>query len=128
VEPTEQDRELYERARAAATHAHVPYSRFAVGAALLTEDGTVVTGVNVENASFGLTSCAERNAIFTAVGAGHRRFLAIAVHGDAPSVPPCGACRQVMSEFAPALRIIRPVAGTLDATTLAELLPEQFSL
>ncbi|MDX6593767.1 MAG: cytidine deaminase [Gaiellales bacterium] len=128
MEPTEQDRELYERARAAAANAHVPYSRFAVGAALLTEDGTVVTGVNVENVSYGLTSCAERNAIFTAVGSGHQRFQAIAIHGDSPSVPPCGACRQVMSEFAPALRIIRPVDGKLDATTLAELLPEQFAL
>jgi cytidine deaminase len=128
VKPTDQDLELYERARAAAAEAYVPHSKFPVGAALLTEDGTVITGVNVENASFGLTSCAERNAIFTAVGAGHRGFQAIAVHGNAPSVPPCGACRQVMSEFAPALRVIRPVNGELDATTLAELLPEQFEL
>jgi cytidine deaminase len=128
VQPTDEDLELYERARAAAAHAHVPYSRFPVGAALLTEDGTVFTGVNVENGSFGLTSCAERNAIFTAVGAGQRAFRAIAVHGEAPSVPPCGACRQVMSEFAPRLRVVRLVDGELDATTLAELLPEQFQL
>ncbi len=96
-----QYRELYERALEAATRAYAPYSRFRVGAALLAEDGTVITGVNVENRSFGLTNCAERSAIYAAVSEGRRRFAAIAIatpDSDYP-VSPCGACRQVLSEF-----------------------------
>jgi cytidine deaminase len=125
---TESDLELYERARAAADNAHAPYSRFAVGAALLTADGSVVTGVNVENGSYGLTSCAERNAVFTAIGAGHREFQAIAVHGDAASAPPCGACRQVLAEFAPELPVIWRRGGELVTTPLSALLPDRFVL
>jgi len=85
----------------AAANAYAPYSRFRVGAALLTEDGKVVTGVNVENRSFGLTNCAERSAVFAAVSSGIRKFSAIAIatpDSDYP-VGPCGACRQVLSEF-----------------------------
>ena len=84
-----------------AANAYAPYSRFRVGAALLTEDGKVVTGVNVENRSFGLTNCAERSAVFAAVSSGIRKFSAIAIatpDSDYP-VGPCGACRQVLSEF-----------------------------
>jgi cytidine deaminase len=94
----------------AAKNAYAPYSHFRVGAALVCdsdcagEDGEIVTGVNVENRSFGLTSCAERNALFAAVGQGKRRFAAVAIaspDSDTPT-PPCGACRQVLSEFMPA--------------------------
>jgi len=120
--------ELYEQARAASAHAHAPYSRFAVGAALRLSSGEVVTGVNVENASYGLTSCAERNAVFAAVGAGQAEFEAIAVHADAASAPPCGACRQVLTEFAPELRVIRRRDGEVVAAPLSQLLPERFVL
>jgi cytidine deaminase len=93
--------ELFDVARKAAASAYAPYSRFRVGAALLAEDGRVFTGCNVENRSFGLTMCAERNAVFHAVSCGARAFSAIAVaalDSETP-VPPCGACRQVLSEF-----------------------------
>jgi len=120
--------ELYEQARAASAHAHAPYSRFAVGAALRLSSGEVVTGVNVENASYGLTSCAERNAVFAAVGAGQAEFEAIAVHADAASAPPCGACRQVLTEFAPELRVIWRRDGEVVAAPLSQLLPERFVL
>lgn len=91
---------LIERARSAARRAYCPYSRFRVGAALLTSDGSVFSGCNVENASYGLTICAERSAISAAVSAGHRKFRAIAVvaSGSKPPVP-CGACLQVLAEF-----------------------------
>lgn len=91
---------LVEAAWQAREHAHAPYSNFAVGAALLAVDGRIFTGCNVENLSYGLTICAERVAIGTAVAAGVRDFLALAVVADtAVPVSPCGACRQVMAEF-----------------------------
>jgi len=93
--------QLFLQALAIAEKAYAPYSRFRVGAALLLEDGSVVTGVNVENRSYGLTNCAERTAIFTAVAMGKKNFVAIAIatpDADYP-VGPCGACRQVISEF-----------------------------
>ena len=94
---------LMNEARAAAAGAYAPYSRFRVGAALAMGDGTIVRGINVENRSFGLSNCAERTAIFTTLTAGNRDIRAIAVAGpDAwEPLPPCGACRQVMSEFCP---------------------------
>jgi cytidine deaminase len=128
VEITQSDLELYEIARSATTRAYAPYSKFAVGAALRTVDGTVFGGVNVENSSFGLTICAERNAVFAAVASGARDFEAIAVHGDAGSLPPCGACRQVLAEFAPQLRVIWRRGGSPAVSSLADLLPECFSL
>lgn len=127
--PSSAELDLYAQAQAAAVHAYVPYSRFAVGAALLPEGGgQPVTAVNVENASFGLTVCAERNAVFSAVAAGHRRFEAVAVYADADSVPPCGACRQVLAEFAPAMTVVFRRGGEVVAMGLDELLPEQFRL
>lgn len=103
-------RDLLDRARQARQNAYAPYSRFPVGAALLTPDGRVFTGCNVENASYGLTNCAERVAIGKAVSEGAREFLAIAVTGpeDAVAAAPCGACRQVLSEFGPDLPVVMP--------------------
>lgn len=121
---------LLERAREARRQAYVPYSRFAVGAALLAADGSVFTGCNVENAAYGLTNCAERTAVFKAVSEGRRRFHAIAVTGpeDDVACAPCGSCRQVLHEFGPAMWVITPggVAGAPRVRPLAELLPEAF--
>jgi cytidine deaminase len=93
--------ELLEKARQAAKASYCPYSHFRVGAALLCKDGTVIMGTNVENRSYGLTNCAERSAVFSAVSAGKNEFEAIAVYtpDSAEAVAPCGACRQVLSEF-----------------------------
>ncbi len=93
--------ELLELARRASEASYSPYSHFRVGAALLCKDGTVITGTNVENRSYGLTNCAERSAIFSAISAGINEFQAIAVYtpDSAAAVAPCGACRQVLSEF-----------------------------
>lgn len=101
MENSIEDKDLFRAALSAAERAYAPYSRFRVGAALLLPDGSVVTGVNVENRSFGLTNCAERSAVFAAVSAGHRSFSAIAIATPDASYPvsPCGACRQVLSEF-----------------------------
>jgi len=127
-QPTADELELYAAARAAAAGAYAPYSRFSVGAALRLRSGGVITGVNIENASFPVTCCAERTALFTAVAAGEREFAAIAVHADASSVPPCGVCRQALAEFAPDLVVIFPHGGAPVAATLGELLPVQFQL
>ncbi|MGM9614193.1 MAG: cytidine deaminase [Oscillospiraceae bacterium] len=96
------DRELLNMAREAAQEAYVPYSHFPVGAALECADGSVFTGCNVENAALGSTICAERTAIVKAVSEGRRRFVRIAIYGEGENYcMPCGACRQVMSEFDP---------------------------
>ena len=96
------DRDLLNMAREAAQNAYVPYSHFPVGAALECADGSVFTGCNVENAALGSTICAERTAIVKAVSEGRRRFVRIAIYGEGESYcMPCGACRQVMAEFAP---------------------------
>jgi len=119
--------ELYEQAAQAAKRAYAPYSHFRVGAAVLLADGSVVTGVNVENRSYGLTNCAERSAVYTAVSSGKRKFQAIAVStpdADYP-VSPCGACRQVLSEFfAPdAVVIFGPDASRAIQSSVGELFP-----
>jgi len=95
---------LMEAARGAVSGSYSPYSRFRVGAAVLCDDGSIVTGANVENRSYGLTICAERSAVAAAVSMGKRRLAAVAVFcpDSRDPVPPCGACRQVLSEFAPA--------------------------
>ncbi|MBD5605233.1 MAG: cytidine deaminase [Candidatus Eremiobacteraeota bacterium] len=123
------DARLLAAARAARANAYAPYSKFSVGAALLCEDGTVVTGVNVENASYGMTMCAERTAVFTAVASGKTRFAAIAVAGP-PGVttPPCGACRQVLAEFGRDLRLSYATADGTVTTTVGDLLPATFVL
>ncbi len=110
-------------------HAYCPYSKFPVGAALLCADGTVYTGVNVENAVNGLSLCAERVALFKAISEGKRRFTKIAVACSAEYCRPCGACRQVLYEHAPDLEIIMGnPQGAFKRTTIRDLLPEAFSL
>jgi len=117
-------------ARDAATRAYVPYSGFPVGAAVLTESGEIIAGVNIENASYGLTVCGERVAIQTAAAAGHRTILAVAVSAPKhPGTTPCGACRQVMNEFKPETGDLQVVLDTERGFTivpLASLLPEAF--
>ncbi|HET6408726.1 MAG TPA: cytidine deaminase [Chthoniobacteraceae bacterium] len=117
--------ELIQRARAVRDHAYAPYSRFTVGAAVLSSSGRVFTGCNVENLSFGLTICAERNAVFAAVAAGERRFTRMAVVADSKSpVTPCGACRQVLAEFGLELEVCSAnLAGETYKATLNQLLP-----
>jgi len=119
---------LMDEARRARRHSYSPYSRFPVGAALLTASGRVFHGCNVENASFGLTTCAERTALFTAVTAGERDFVAIAVTArDGRGAPPCGACRQVLHEFAPDMWVYwLDGGGRILKRRLAALLPAAF--
>jgi len=109
--------------------AYAPYSKFSVGAALLGDDGRIFTGCNVENASYGLCVCAERNAVFAAVAAGVRTFHAIAIVSSAQEpVTPCGACRQVLAEFAPSFEVrCYGNDGTEKQYTTASLLPHAFS-
>ena len=109
-------------------NAYSPYSHFAVGAALLCEDGTLFEGCNIENASYGLTNCAERTAIFKAVSEGHTTFKALAVVADTEGpCAPCGACRQVMAEFKIPLIIMGNLMGNIKIVTIEELLPFSFS-
>jgi cytidine deaminase len=120
---------LAEAARAAHARAYAPYSGFAVGAAALFEDGAVTHGTNVENASSGLGVCAERHAVAAGVVGGHGRLRAVLVLSASPRpVPPCGACRQVLAEFADAALLIqsRTVGGAQVTRTLGSLLPEAF--
>ena len=120
--------DLLTAARAARRHAYAPYSNFGVGAALLTAEGQIFTGVNVENASFGLTVCAERNAIGQMAGAGQRRITAVAV-ASPNGVTPCGACRQVLREFAPddiPIWLISESPPSIRQTSLYQLLPDAF--
>jgi len=119
---------LAQRAREASQAAYAPYSRFHVGAALLVNDGRIFSGCNVENASFGLCICAERNAVFAAVAQGARSFVALAVAtSNERPVTPCGACRQVLSEFAPSFEVrCYGQAGAELATSVTELLPHAF--
>jgi len=123
-------RKLLAAAKAAQRNAHAPYSKFRVGAALLTKSGKVYTGVNVENASYGLTNCAERVAVGKAVSEGHRKFQAIAVVAPSAALSPCGACRQVMAEFGECVVICADSRNTrrLRIHLLSELLPHTFKL
>jgi len=118
--------ELINLASTARSRAYAPYSRFAVGAALLSTDGRAFSGCNVENVSFGLTLCAERVAIGSAITAGATGFESLVLVSDSDiPVMPCGACRQVMAEFSPALRVVSStLGGKMSEVSLAELLPK----
>jgi len=119
--------ELIQKAIDAMKNAYAPYSHFHVGATLLTKSGKLYTGVNVENASYGLTNCAERTAIFSAVADGEREFEALVVVADTEKpVSPCGACRQVMAEFGDFKVILTNLKGEIIETTVKELLPYSF--
>jgi len=121
------DEELVRRATEAMERAYAPYSNYKVGACLLTEDGQIFTGCNIENAAYGSTICAERCAVCKAVSEGARRFAAIAVVGSGSYAWPCGACRQVLNEFGPDMRVIAGHAGHgFEAASLRELLPHGF--
>ena len=118
---------LVNRAIKARENAYCPYSHFAVGAALLCEDGTIYEGCNIENASYGLTNCAERTAVFKAVSEGHTKFKALAVVADTEGpCAPCGACRQVISEFEIPRIILANLKGNYRVLDLDELLPFRF--
>ena len=123
--------DLMELAKQAANNAYAPYSKFPVGACLLTESGKTYTGCNFENSSFGLTICAERNAVGSAINAGERKFKAIAIFSPKKeNCTPCGACRQVLNEFKSdeGLEIIVQDSNGIKTYEIEQLLPETFSL
>lgn len=121
--------ELYQAALQAREQAYIPYSRFAVGAAVRTASGSVYSGCNIENASYGLCTCGERSAIFNAVSSGERELqqLCVVAATSAP-VSPCGACRQVMREFALREILLANLEGAGKLCTMEELLPYGFEL
>lgn len=122
--------QLIAQSKIARENAYVPYSKFKVGAALLTEDGTVYHGCNIENASYSMTNCAERTAFFKAVSEGVTKFAAIAIVADTPGpVSPCGACRQVMAEFCSQTMpvYLTNMNGDIQQTTVGDLLPGAFT-
>ncbi|MGM0380613.1 MAG: cytidine deaminase [bacterium] len=127
LSPTEET--LVEKATAALKNAYAPYSNFRVGAALLSRDGNIYTGCNVENAAYGSTICAERTAIFKAISEGEKEFstIAIVLETDDGIGSPCGACRQVMNEFNAEMKIIMAnTAGDYKVSNVEELLPDSF--
>jgi len=130
ADPTpDQLQALMAEAQGVRARAYAPYSKYPVGAALLGQSGAVYLGCNVENASFGLTMCAERVALFRAVADGEREFVAIAIvtEHESDGVAPCGACRQALREFSPDLLVAVPSGGPRpDATPLGGLLPQSF--
>ncbi len=129
----ELESKLWDAAEGAAARAYAPYSNFYVGAALLTSEGEIVSGCNVENVSYGLTNCAERTAVFRAIAEGKLSkgvsIQAIAiVNREHQSCSPCGACRQVLTEFGPNAVVLYESEGTRKKTTVSALLPESFQL
>ncbi len=122
----EQKKQLLEAARTARERAYAPYSNYRVGAAVLTADGVIFSGANVENASYGLTICAEQSAVAAAVSAGNREIIGVAVSSENAGSP-CGACRQVLSEFGSDMEVwLSDARGNVTHTNLLILLPSQF--
>lgn len=121
-------KDLIEKARKARENAHAPFSNFKVGAALLTASGEIITGCNIENASYGLTMCAERVAIFKAISEGARDFTKICVVADTENLtPPCGACRQIIWEFCGDVEVVLAnLQGETENFQMSELLPRAF--
>ena len=121
--------ELISAARKVRDNAYAPYSGFKVGAAVIAEDGNIFTGCNVENASYGLTICAERNALSSLIASGNRRPVSIAIVAkDGELCPPCGACRQVLMEFNPNMEIVlESGGGKFETYKLSDILPLSFS-
>ena len=125
---TETDKKLLAEAKRVRDFAYCPYSKFAVGAAVLGASGEIYGGCNVENAAYSVTNCAERTAIYNAVSAGEEDILALAVVTESsPPATPCGACRQVVAEFRIPRILIANLAGEVNEMTLSELLPDAFS-
>lgn len=123
-------RQLVEEAKKAREFAYAPYSKFSVGAAVLTESGVIYHGCNIENAAYSLGNCAERTALFKALSSGDKQFVTLAVIADSPRpIPPCGACRQVIAELCPAHMkvILANMRGDVQEVTVAELLPLAFT-
>ena len=121
--------EIRALAKVAQERAHAPYSRFRVGAVLEADDGTLISGCNVENASLGLTICAERNALAAAIAGGYRTFRRLVLVADGEeAVPPCGACRAVLAEFSPELQVLAEAGQSRKEWSLADLLPLPFRL
>lgn len=126
---TKDEEIMYNEAKSGFDQAYVPYSKFHVGAAVKTTDGKIFNGCNIENASYGLTNCAERTAIFKAVSAGYKEFTHITVIGDTGGgCKPCGACRQVMAEFmAPDATVnLTNIKGEIERYTMSQILPYSF--
>ncbi len=124
-------KQLMDKAKEASKMSYSPFSRFAVGAALIAKSGKIYSGCNIENSSFGMTNCAERTAIFKAVSEGEREILAIAIYSpNSDNCYPCGACRQVMFEFQgdDEIIVITEDCGKLDARKLSEFLPFGFRI
>ena len=125
----EKKTELAEAAEKAALNAYSPYSGFKAGAAIMTESGEIFTGCNVENASYGLTICAERIALFNAITAGHQKFSEIVIYTNTDKAfYPCGACRQVLTEFNPQLEVSVIWKNGKETMKIQDLLPNQFRL
>jgi cytidine deaminase len=128
TEPPDPSAVLVAAARQVREQAYAPASRFLVGAAVRSADGRVFVGCNVENASYGLTLCAERAAVCAAVAAGARELVAVAIATDTVEpTPPCGACRQVLAEFGPAMQVVLAGRAAVRSTTLDRLLPMPFT-
>lgn len=123
------NKELFQKAKEASQKAYAPYSHFKVGASLITDTGNIYSGCNVENSSYGLSMCAERNAIFNMVANGDTVITEIAIYVDSEKIfPPCGACRQVLSEFGEDIKIYYGNDAGVTETTLKEILPHTFRL
>lgn len=124
------DKDLIDISISAQEFAYAPYSQFKVGAALLCTDGSVYTGCNIENSTYGATNCAERTAVFKAVSEGKREFSAIAITSSGGELTfPCGICRQVLSEFSPRMRVIlSDNDNNIKTFSLSELIPHSFKL